>query len=91
MSIETDTFARSDVRSVPSPFALLATLPVMAFGVASAVWPYRVARFEERVDAIGSRRSWDEVEPTNSKVGLTRVVGVLLVLVGYGWLVVLSG
>jgi hypothetical protein len=35
----------------------------VAFGPVDAVWPHRVARFEEQLNAIGSKRSWDEVEP----------------------------
>ena len=55
---------------------------IIAFGLLGAVWPYRVARFEEQIDAIGSKRSWDEVEPTGWKVMLTRVIGVVVVLIG---------
>ena len=55
---------------------------IIAFGLLGAVWPYRVARFEEQIDAIGSKRSWDEVEPTGWKVMLTRVIGVVVALIG---------
>ena len=60
---------------------VLGTL-LVGFGLLGAVWPYRVARFEEQLDAIGSKRSWDEVEPTEWKVMLTRVIGVVFTLIG---------
>ena len=41
---------------------VLGTL-LVAVGLLNAVWPSQVARFEEQLDAIGSKRSWDEVEP----------------------------
>jgi len=41
-----------------------------------------MARFEERLDAIGSKRSWGAVEPAEWKVVLTRVAGGALVLFG---------
>ena len=55
---------------------------LIGFGLLGAVWPYRVARFEEQIDAIGSKRSWDEVEPTEWKVMLTRVIGVVVAFIG---------
>ena len=60
---------------------VLGTL-LIGFGLLSAVWPYRVARFEEQLDAIGSKQSWDEVEPAEWKVTLTRGIGVVLALFG---------
>ena len=55
---------------------------VVAFGLVNAVWPHRVAHFEEQLDAIGSKRSWDEVEPAEWKVTLTRGIGVVIALFG---------
>jgi hypothetical protein len=55
---------------------------LLAFGLPSAVWPYKLARFEERWDSIGSKRSWSEVEPADWKVALNRVVGVGMVAAG---------
>ena len=46
------------------------------------MWPHRVARFEEQLDAIGSKRSWDEVKPAGGKVTLTRGAGIVLALFG---------
>ena len=54
----------------------------LGFGIPQAVWPYEAARFEERLDSIGSKRRWSEVEPADWKVTLTRVVGVGMALVG---------
>ena len=47
-----------------------------------AVWPDRLARLEEQIDAIGSRRSWSEVEPAGWKVALTRIVSVAVSVFG---------
>ena len=55
---------------------------VVAFGLVNAVWPYKIARFEEQLDSIGSKRSWDEVEPAEWKVRLTRGIGVVIALFG---------
>jgi ABC-type phosphate transport system auxiliary subunit len=60
---------------------VLGTL-LVAVGLLNAVWPSQVARFEEQLDAIGSKRSAGEVEPAEWKVLLTRAVGVLFVLFG---------
>ena len=58
-------------------------------GGVSAIWPYRLAKFGEILDAIGSKRSLGEVEPADWNVGLTRIVGIVMVIVGAG--VVLFG
>ncbi|MCY4731859.1 hypothetical protein KY092_14965 [Natronomonas gomsonensis] len=63
------------------PIALLFVL----FGLPSAVWPYRMARFEEQLDAIGSKRRWSEVEPADWKVMLTRYGGIVMVGGGVLW------
>lgn len=55
---------------------------LIVFGIPLAVWPYRVALFGEQTDSIGSKRSWSEVEPTESKVKLTRILGVVMTVVG---------
>lgn len=55
---------------------------IIAFGLVGAVWPYEVARFEEQIDAIGSKRSASEVEPADWKVYLTRIFGAGFVLLG---------
>ena len=55
---------------------------LLAIGIASAVRPYEVARFEDRLDAIGSTRSWSEIEPADWKVLLTRLGGIAVSLFG---------
>lgn len=55
---------------------------LLVFGLPAAIWPYGVARFEERIDAIGSKRSWSEVEPADWKVGLTRIMGIVMAIGG---------
>ncbi|WP_338729171.1 hypothetical protein [Haladaptatus sp. DJG-WS-42] len=56
-------------------FLLLAGLP-------AALWPYRLARLGEQVDAIGSTTPLAGVEPADWNVLLTRVIGVGMILVG---------
>ena len=55
---------------------------LVALGLPGAVWPYEFARLEERIDSIGSKRSWHDVEPADWKGSLTRAVGIGMVLVG---------
>lgn len=61
---------------------LALALFLLAVGIPHAIWPYEFARFEERIDSIGSKRSWSEVEPAEWKVTLTRVVGVGMAFLG---------
>jgi hypothetical protein len=61
-------------------------LILLLFGLPGTVWPYKTARLGEQFDSIGSKRSWSEVEPADWKVTLTRVVGVVMVLIGVGGL-----
>lgn len=39
------------------------------------------------MQGIGSTRSWDEIEPADWNVSLTRVAGILFVVVGLLWFV----
>ncbi|WP_049921059.1 hypothetical protein [Halopiger djelfimassiliensis] len=55
---------------------------LLVIGIANIVRPYKIARLEERVDAIGSRRSWYDVEPAKWKVTLTRLSGIAITLFG---------
>ena len=41
------------------------------WGVLSTWKPYRVAKLEEQIDAIGSKRRWTKIEPTDWKITLT--------------------
>ena len=59
---------------------------LLAFGLPGAIWPYKLAQFEERLDSIGSKRSWSDVEPADWKVVLTRITGVGIALFGVGGL-----
>jgi len=63
-------------------------LVLLLFGLPNAVWPYKMARFEERWHSIGSKRRWSEVEPADWKVAFTRAAGVGMILFG---IVVLIG
>ena len=60
-------------------FAIAVVGPL--FGVPMALWPYRMARFEEILDSIG-RKPAGRVEPADWKVTLTRVMGVALAVAG---------
>jgi hypothetical protein len=55
---------------------------LVVLGVANAAFPYKMARFEEQLDSIGSKRTWEEVEPADWKVSLTRISGVVFVPLG---------
>ena len=81
MTAPTERAMPGAVESAAMVNPVLGTL-LVGFGLLGAVWPYRVARFEEQLDAIGSKRSWDEVEPAEWKVTLTRGIGVVFVLFG---------
>lgn len=52
---------------------------LLVFGLPGAIWPYRIARFGEQIDAIGSTREESEVEPADWNVMLTRIAGVGMV------------
>lgn len=58
------------------------TFLLLVFGIPAAIWPYQLARFEEQLDSIGSKRSWSEVEPADWKVLLTRIMGAGMTLFG---------
>lgn len=66
-----------------------AGLLFVLLGAVAAVWPYRIAKFGEAMDAIGSKRRSSEVEPADWNVGLTRVFGIGMVL--FGLLMTVSG
>jgi hypothetical protein len=55
---------------------------LLIVGVISARYPHVLARFDEQLDAIGSTRRWDAVEPVTWKVTLTLLAGVVVALVG---------
>lgn len=51
-------------------------------GLLGALWPYKVAKFGEQWDSIGSKRSWSSVEPADWNVMLTRGLGILFSFFG---------
>lgn len=61
---------------------------LVGLGLAAAVWPYRVAKIDETLDAIG-RKPAGPVEPAGWSVTVTRLVGVGIVVAGL-WLVVVG-
>lgn len=60
----------------------LEAVALLVGGLACAIWPYKLARFSEQWDSIGSKRSWDSVEPADWYVTVTRITGLLAVLIG---------
>ncbi|WP_229113420.1 hypothetical protein [Halapricum desulfuricans] len=69
---------------------------LFVFGVMITIWgllmvwkPYRISRFEEQLDAIGSKRRLSKVEPAEWKVKITRRGGLFVVLIGL-WVVALG-
>lgn len=60
----------------------LAGVMLISVGLLAAIWPYRVARFQEAIDAIGSTRKLSEVEPANWRVILTQASGLIIIVAG---------
>lgn len=58
----------------------------LAIGLPGAVKPDMVTRFLEQLDAIGSKTSWDEVEPAEWNVTLTRFGGIFMTALGVAYL-----
>lgn len=61
---------------------LVIGLLVSVQGLLMSWKPYRVARFGERIDAIGSKRRWTKVEPSDWNVTLTRRLGPFAIIFG---------
>lgn len=57
----------------------------LLFGPPMAIWPYKIARWSEILDAIGRKPS-GRVEPADWNVTLTRSVGVVLSCFGAAFL-----
>lgn len=55
---------------------------LLVFGGGSAYFARPLTRFSEQIDAIGSKTRASEVEPAEWNVMLTRVVGVVLAVIG---------
>lgn len=62
--------------------ALIAGVVLLPYGGLQYRYAYHFARFGEMIDAIGSKRTADEVEPTDWNVDLTRIVGMMIAFVG---------
>lgn len=57
-------------------------LVFLCIGLYGVVRPYRVAVWQERIDAIGSTRSWDEIEPVGWRITVTRITFAIVTLGG---------
>ena len=53
----------------------------LIFGPPATIWPYKLARWGEILDAIG-RKSSGRVEPAGWNVALTRILGIGFSLFG---------
>lgn len=58
-------------------------------GIPAAIWPYKFARFNEQINAIRTTTPGYAVEPADWWVKLTRILGIVLVVVGV-WLLLLG-
>jgi hypothetical protein len=54
---------------------ILVGAAIVALGALHVKYAYAITRFEERLDAIGSKRDIGTVEPADWKVALTKVIG----------------
>ncbi|ELZ26928.1 hypothetical protein C475_08336 [Halosimplex carlsbadense 2-9-1] len=52
--------------------ATLVGAVLFAVGLFGVLQPYTVALWRERLDAVGSTRSWNDVEPTDWRVTIAR-------------------
>ena len=57
---------------------LILGLLFTVWGILMTWKPYRLAKLEEQIDAIGSKRRSTKVEPTDWNVTLTRRLGPVL-------------
>ncbi|MFC7205114.1 hypothetical protein ACFQJC_16470 [Haloferax namakaokahaiae] len=58
----------------------------LAFGLPGAVFPCRVTKLGEQIDAFGSKTPRDEVEPAEWNVTLTRFGGIFATALGVAYL-----
>lgn len=63
------------------PRALIG-IALFVVGAVSARYAHVLARWDEQLDAIGSTRSWDEVEPATWKITVVLLAALLTALVG---------
>lgn len=53
------------------PLGMIIGPVIFAVGVLSIRYAYEVTKFEKWIDAIGTRRTWDDIEPTGWRVEMT--------------------
>ena len=75
------TYQRPYVRVVCPSSTLAWALLGLGFGLPAVVWPARVARWGEVIDAVG-RKPAGPVEPTDTNVYLTRAGGAVFAVFG---------
>ena len=51
-------------------------------GVYGTVYPYKAARFQEQIDAIGSKTGARTIEPTDWNVTFARILSIVLAIMG---------
>lgn len=59
---------------------------MLVVGGLGVAYPYKIAMYGEMIDAIGSTRSLDDVEPAGWNVTLTRMASAVVAIVGLWWL-----
>lgn len=64
---------------------------VTGIGVLLAAFPGPIAAMDETLDAVGSKRSGERVEPSRWKLLLTRVFGVGIAILGISILLTYIG
>lgn len=62
--------------------ALFQGVFLLVFGVIAALYPYKVAKHSEKWDAFGSKTARWAVEPAEWKVKVTRIGGVVMIVLG---------
>lgn len=62
---------------------------LLLIGFPLAKWPYKITRYGEQIDSIGSKRAWSDVEPTDWNVNLTKFFGYGLIL--FGMILIITG
>ncbi|WP_459194752.1 hypothetical protein [Halosimplex sp. J119] len=62
--------------------ATLVGAVLLTVGLFGVLRPYTVALWRERLDAVGSTRSWDDVEPAEWRVTIARYTFAILLAGG---------
>jgi hypothetical protein len=61
---------------------MIVGLAIVAAGILSIRYAYEITRFEERIDAIGSKRDRSEIEPAEWNVAMTVRMAQGAIIVG---------